>query len=66
MTGVQSFVVSLIGVSEDLDAAADTPDPDLADIEYDDLAMVEAAVESYRARVEMAEISGEEFDEDEL
>lgn len=66
MQGVQSFLVSLIGVSEDLDAPADTPDPDLADIEYDDLAMAEAAAESYQARVEMAEINGEEFDEDEL
>jgi hypothetical protein len=66
MKSVQSFVVSLIGVSEDLDAAADTPDPDLADIEYDDYAMAEAAAESYQARVEMAEINGEEFGEDEV
>ena len=66
MKSVQSFLVNLIGVSEDLDAAADTPDPELADIEYDDHAMAEAAAESYEASVEMAEIDGEEFDEDEL
>lgn len=41
-------------------------DPDLADIEYDDLAIGEAAAGSYQARVELAEINGEEFDEDEL
>ena len=66
MKSVQSFLVNLIGVSEDLDTPADTPDPDLADIEYDDHAMAEAAAEAYQARVEMAEINGEEFDEDEL
>lgn len=66
MKGAQSFLISLIGLSEDLDAAADTPAPDLADIEYDDLAMAEAAAESYQARVEMAELNGEELDEDEL
>ena len=66
MSGVQRFLVDLIGVSEDLDAVADTPDPALADVEYDDVAMAEAAAESYQARVEMAEINGEELDEDEF
>jgi hypothetical protein len=33
---------------------------------YDDHAMAAAAAESYQAKVEMAEINGEEFDEDEV
>jgi hypothetical protein len=67
MGGVKNFLVNLIGFSEDLDAPADTPDPDLATVEFDDQAMAEAAAESYRARRETAEIdaeiNGEEFDE---
>ncbi len=66
MRGVNNFLVNLIGVSEDLDAPADTPDPDLAAVEFDDQAMAEAAAESDHARREMAEINGEEFDEDEF
>jgi hypothetical protein len=66
MSGVQRFLVDLIGVSEGLDAAANAPDPDLTDVEYDDAAMAEAAAESYQARIEMAEINGEELDDDEL
>jgi hypothetical protein len=68
MAGVERFLVNLIGVSEDLDAEADTPNPDLAEIEFDDAAMAQAAAESYETRREMAEIdpeeNGEEFDED--
>ena len=45
-------------------AKSDTPDQDSAKIECDDGAIAEAAVESYRARVEMAEVNGEEFDAD--
>jgi len=66
MSAVQTFLVDLIGVSEELDAAADSPDPALADVEYDDVAMAEAAAESDQARIEMAEINGEELDDDEL
>jgi hypothetical protein len=66
MEAVQCFLVNLIGASEDLDAASDTPNPDLADIEFDDVAMAEAAAESYQARVEMAEINGEELDDEHL
>jgi hypothetical protein len=66
LKGVQTFLVNLIGVSEDLDAPADTPDPDLANVEFDDQAMAEAAAESYQARVEMAELRDEEFDEEEF
>jgi hypothetical protein len=63
--GVQNFVISLIGVSEDLD----TPDPELATVEFDDQAMAEAAAESDHARRETveieAELNGEDFaDED--
>jgi hypothetical protein len=64
MDGVKRFLVDLIGASEDLDATADGPDPDLADFEFDDQAMAEAAAEWHQARVEMAEMAGEVFDED--
>jgi hypothetical protein len=68
MKGVQHFIVSLIGLSEDLDAPADTPDPDLATVEFDDQAMAEAAAESAHARRETAEIeaerNGEEFEDE--
>jgi hypothetical protein len=64
MRGVQRFLVNLIGVSEDLDAPADAPDSDLAEVELDDHAMAEAAAESYHARVESTEINGEEFDDE--
>jgi hypothetical protein len=47
LKGVQHFLVRLIGVSEDLDAPADTPSPDLVEVEFDDRAMAEAAAESY-------------------
>jgi len=45
--GVERFLVKLIGASEDLDALSDTPDPELAEVEFDDDAMAEAAAESY-------------------
>lgn len=51
MDGVKRFLVDLIGASEDLDATADRPDPDLADFEFDDQAMAEAAAEWHQARV---------------
>jgi hypothetical protein len=47
--GVKCFLVSLIGACEDLDAAADTPDPELVDVELEEDAMAEAAAESYWA-----------------
>ena len=43
--GVERFLVKLIGASEDLDPEADSPDPDLAPVEFDDEAMAEAAAE---------------------
>jgi hypothetical protein len=66
MDGVKRFLVDLIGASEDLDATADGPDPDLAAFEFDDQAMAEAAAEWHHARVESAELAGGEFDEDDL
>ena len=62
--GVALFLARLIGASEDLDSAADLPDPDLARVEFDDEAMAEAAAESYQARREEADLRGEEFEED--
>jgi hypothetical protein len=64
MDAVECFLVNLIGDSEDLDAASDAPASDLVDVELDDAAMAEAAAEAYQARVEMAEINGEELDDD--
>jgi hypothetical protein len=55
LSGVCRFLENLIGLSEDIDAPADTTNPDLADVEFDDDAMAEAA----------AELVGEEFDEEE-
>jgi len=37
--GVARFLVRLIGAYEDLDSAADAPDPELAHVEFDDEAM---------------------------
>jgi hypothetical protein len=62
---VARFLVSLIGASEDLDAVADEPDPELARVEFDDEAMAEAAADSYHASVEEAALRGEELDADE-
>ena len=66
MDAVECFLVNLIGDSEDLDAASDTPAPDLVDFKFDEAAMAEAAAEAYQARVEIAEINGEELDDDYL
>lgn len=63
MRGVERFIAALIGVSEDLDAAADEPDPDLANLEFDDQAMAEAAAASYMAYLEEAEMLEEEAEE---
>jgi hypothetical protein len=43
--GATNFLVSMIGASEDLGSAADSPDPELAEVEYDDVAMAEALAE---------------------
>lgn len=64
VSGVARFLVALIGASEDLASAADTPDPELAGVEFDHEAMATAAAESSRARIEGAELQGEEFDDE--
>jgi hypothetical protein len=56
MGGVQNFVISLIGVSEDLDTPADTPDPELATVELDHARRETAEIE--------AELNGEELDDE--
>jgi hypothetical protein len=65
VSAVARFLASLIGASEDLDSAADVPDPELAPIEYDDVAMAQAWVEHLQAREENAAIRGEDLDEEE-
>ena len=42
---VARFLATLIGASEDLDSAADAPDPQLAPVDFDDAAMAEAMAE---------------------
>jgi len=64
VSAVQQFLVRLIGASEDLDSAADAADPELARVQYDDVAMAEAAVTAQLAREELAAEAGEEFDDD--
>lgn len=43
--GARTFLVQLLAASEDLDAEANVPTPDLASVRYDDAAMAEAAAE---------------------
>lgn len=62
--GVARFLVRLIGASEDLDSTADTPDPELARVAFDDEAMAAVAAESYQERVEEAELRSEEYDDE--
>lgn len=57
LEGASEFLVALIGASEDLDSAADSPDPELGVVEFDDEAMAEAAAEMYEARREEGEES---------
>jgi hypothetical protein len=69
VAGVKRFLVTLIEASEDLDAIADTPDPDLVEVEFDHQAMAEASIEAERAEEELrwaeAELRGEEVDDEE-
>ena len=62
VSSVALFLARLIGASEDLDSAADTPDPELARVEFDDVAMAQAWRELEEAR---AELEDEELNEDE-
>jgi hypothetical protein len=62
---VERFLVGLIGASEDIDSTADVVDPELARVEYDDAAMVEALAEHQRAREESAAIASDDPDDDE-
>jgi hypothetical protein len=62
--GVKRFLVNLIGASENLDSAADQPDPELAPVEFDNEAMAEAVAEWHQARVEDAAMRGEDLDDD--
>jgi hypothetical protein len=65
LSAVARFLVGLIGASEDLDSAADAPDPELARVEYDDAAMAQAWAEHLEAREEEAALRGEDLDEEE-
>jgi hypothetical protein len=60
MDAVKHSVVALIGVSEDLDSAADTMDPEMAPVEFDDQAMAEAAAEWAEEAAELEYDSDEE------
>lgn len=42
--GASRFLVKVLGYSEPLESDADTPDPELAQVEYDDYAMAEASL----------------------
>src|SRR5262249_40944785 len=64
MRGVRRFLATLIATSEDLDATTDTPDPELAEIEWDDEAMADAAAEMREAHLDDAAMRGEELDEE--
>ena len=46
VNGAERFLVNLMRFSEDLDPDAQTPDPDLAPVEFDDEAIAEALAES--------------------
>jgi hypothetical protein len=61
---VQQFLVGLMGASEDIDSAADTVDPELARVEYDDAAMAEACAEHQQAREDWAAETDEDADDD--
>lgn len=61
--GVARFLAGLIGASEDLDSAADAPDPQLAQVEFDDEAMAQAWAESEHVRAENAVLLDEELDD---
>jgi hypothetical protein len=67
--GAKRFLLKLIGASEDLDAEADTPDPDIVGVEFNHQAFVEASIEAERAEEELrwaeAELRGEEVDDEE-
>lgn len=62
--GVKTFLSRLIGASEDIDSVSDVPDPELAPVALDHDAMAHAAAEAYQARVELAELRGEELDDE--
>lgn len=46
LAGAEQFLVRLMASSEDLDPDADIPDPELAQVEFDDEAMAEATAEA--------------------
>lgn len=60
---VKHFLVGLIAASEDIDSTADTVDPELARVEYDDAAMAEAWTESQQAREDWAAEADEGADD---
>jgi hypothetical protein len=45
LQGAKQFLVSLMGASEPIDTASDAYEPELAPVEFDDVAMAEAAAE---------------------
>jgi hypothetical protein len=63
--GVKRFLASLIGASEALDSAADEPNPELAEIDFDNEAMADAIADWQQARAEASALHGEDLDDDE-
>jgi hypothetical protein len=47
LAGAERFLVRLMASSEDLDPDADIPDPELAQVEFDDEAIAEAMAEAH-------------------
>jgi hypothetical protein len=58
---VKRFLVGLIAASEDIDTTADTVDPELERVEYDDAAMAEAWTEHQQAREDWAAEADEDW-----
>jgi hypothetical protein len=56
----ERFLIGMLGASEDLDSDSDAVDPEMARIEFDDVAMAEAMAEQEQAREEMAALAGED------
>lgn len=56
----ERFLIGMLAASEDLDSNSDPVDPEMARIEFDDVAMAEAMAEHEQAREEMAALAGED------
>jgi hypothetical protein len=60
---VERFLVGLIGASEDVDSVAGDVDPELARVDYDDVAMAEAWAEHQQEREDPAGEAGEDLED---